>query len=149
VESAPRTPKKVGSRITFLETIAHTRPGKQPTAVESRWTRSVDSSEQVYTRQITVGKDWTKLDPGWITSCALLHIKNEEGRFVVNPTEFELELLKKKIVEVEFSQPNAMSSGILVRPGKTSTFEPNDLKTIFLRADIPTEITVTLFPGDD
>lgn len=75
-QSEPKQ-KPQPDRITVVESVYHQRFTKQPTGVESRFSRNLDTREQPYTRQLTATKDWQPLDCGWLKSVGMLVISND------------------------------------------------------------------------
>lgn len=90
------------NRETVVETVYHQVLGEEPTSLETRYNRDLESNEQVYERQAVATEEWKLLDCGWLSgNVGLLVIRNEEGKSrQTNPTEAEKEELAKRVIEV-------------------------------------------------
>lgn len=95
-------PLRVPDRLMVSEKIYHAQQGRQPTAVERTFTRWLESSEQAYLRDLTVGEEWELLDHGWIkTAIGMIHIINEEGAFrQVQPTAEDSAEASSRTIEI-------------------------------------------------
>lgn len=143
------------TNIAVVEVVYCRRPGEEPTAVESRFSRWVHTTEQPWTRRFNVGADWQPLDCGWVEQASLLHLANNEGknlRFV--PTKEEEEQTQAKVVEVGLSILTTEADRELVEPGwvvfpkETMRVQPIDLSRLRVRCRSGTaRCTLTLFPG--
>lgn len=134
--AAPRPPSSHGARIGVVSTIYHQQPDAEPIAVEARFSRWLESSEQPYLRKLTIGEKWTPLDLGWLQGAGRIFLKNEEGRFAVQPTQEEREATMSRIVELAVVEPitgNRHFSWGKVRPGESLCFEPTDPTSVRLR----------------
>jgi hypothetical protein len=93
------------NRLTVVERIYHQIPGEQPTLIDYRHSKLLESDESPYIRHnLKLTEEWTLLDKGWIEGdVSSIVLSNEEGKSTqVNPTEEEVAALKKKIVEIAF-----------------------------------------------
>jgi len=116
-----------------VDNVYHQVPDGPPSTVggdASRFSRELDSDEQVYERHKVAKNEWEPLDCGWIDKCGMLVVRNDEGHFAVNPTEEQRKEVYRRIVEVSF---DGVKSRIQVPPQETCRFYPTDVKSIFLR----------------
>ncbi len=147
---APRISKEVAmkSRLAIVETIYHQAPGESPTSLpplRSSWW--LQSDEQPYLRELTVGEEWTKLDTGWIgEQVGLLVIRNKEGLFTqVKPTEQERREAEAKIIEIGYQQPDPGEQRNMFSPPKHSIVIP--IAEIDPGRDIRLTPCISLIPG--
>lgn len=141
-------------RLTIVETISHQQPNGQPTSVDSRFGRYLQSGEEPYTRKVMVTQNWEPLDCGWLDEASIVSIVNNEGRFTqVQPTQEQRELVEARIVEIgcrpelsEDARPYATFG--LVRPGESYRGEPAvSLKSLMIRCRSgQAKCTITIFP---
>lgn len=114
---------KLKSRVVVVEQVYHQQPGGQPTVVESKYTRRLDSDEQPFgPRRIRVTEEWTKLDTGWVVEGGMLCLSNEEGKIMtVQPSPSERRDIDSRIVEVCLVDPETGNVGgvWLVPPGES------------------------------
>lgn len=98
--------------------------GASPHSVVSRWSRMLNSREQVYVRKTRVGPEWTNLNLGWLQDqCGLLVIVNNEGSFTQRqPTGPEREEAAKKILEI------ATASSVDIPHPFTLVFPQEDMR---------------------
>lgn len=98
----PQVAKVIKDRISVVEAIYHQSPDEQPMSVESRFEIELASSgEQPYirTRQ-KVGGNWSLVETGWAHNPVMIVIKNEEGRYTVNPTDEERQNVESRVLHV-------------------------------------------------
>ena len=138
--------QKVPSRLVVVENIYHQESGRQPTSVESNYTRFLKTDEEVYRRRMKVGENWMSIESGWIEKPGMIILKNEEVyRGAVNPTPDEIKEVQKKIVEVSSSTLPDCSWFIL--PGENMRGIPKDLSNIRLRCQHSTAmVSIILIP---
>ena len=108
-------------RLTVVENLYH-RPSGDP-VVElpaSRFTRELETREQVYSRTTVVGENWEPLSLGWITRAGMLRICNLQGKPPTNrmfsPEEKAEE--SKKIIQLKYDGGHDGHSW-LVLPGES------------------------------
>ena len=134
------------SRLTVVETVYHQNPKEQPTCVDSRHTQVIEGDEQVWQRRCKVGEEWTPIDQGWIEACSCFHVRNDEGRFLINPTDAEREEVAARVLEIAFA--GQVQHAWLVRPGMTFRGEPSEARSLLIRCRSgEARYTVTFFPG--
>src|SRR6185312_8298003 len=88
------------ARLGLVCTVYHQQPGNEPISAESRFSRWLESEEQPYLRKLVIGEEWTLLDCGWLEDVGMLLLRNEEGKFQVQPTEAERAEVMSRVVEV-------------------------------------------------
>lgn len=137
-------------RITVVETVYHQAPGQQPTSVECRHTKSLDSDEQPYTRRVKVGQEWQALDCGWLEEASLLVLSNAKEQFAVNPTDEQRQEAEARVVEVGIAAEDddtRITPLFLIAPGDTFRGQPLGVKAIKLRCRKgEATVTINLFP---
>lgn len=71
------------NRITVVETVYHQVGNDKPMSVESRFSRAIESDEQVYERRHKNSQVATaerkRLDYGWVDSPGMVVIRNDES----------------------------------------------------------------------
>lgn len=140
-------PRRVADRVTVVEQISHQRAGRNPISYPSSFTRELKTSEQPYSREITVGPEWQPLDTGWIAECGQLSIVNKAGSFPYQrqPTKEQLEESAKQILEVgdRFSEFRWR-----IPAGESLRGFPSDAKLLFIRSQHGTiTCIITLIPA--
>jgi len=138
------------ARLGVVETVYLQQPEVQPLTVESRFSRWLDSEEQPYQRRFIVSTSWSPLDLGWLKGQAvgMLILKNEEGKFQIQPTEVQREEVNERVLELAYHvpQPDPKSRTMhdppaddlylpfaQIRPGESVRFEPVDPQRIMVR----------------
>lgn len=142
------------NRITVVESIYHTEFGQNPSMIDARYSRELDSDEQLYQRRLTATEEWSRLDTGWIEEAGLMVIKNLTGEFLqISPSEEEKEETKKKILELSYlvgANPfDSLSEGLnwLIPPKETMKAVPSSVKTLFIRSQFgEIKYNLYLFP---
>lgn len=151
-KAAPKGASDVhlGGHLVMVCQIYHQLLGSNPSLVEFRYARPLQSDEQVYERSLKIGKSWQKIDSGWLDRVSLLVISNKEGeQQFTQPTREEVSQLATKTIEIGVQWPNEASptSLFIVRPGMVFQVEPNNLGVLYLRSERgPTKCSITLFP---
>lgn len=133
------------ARITVIETIYFQSPDSQPIGTEDRTLITLDTDEQPYIRNLTIGPEWKRLDAGWLETASLIHLRNNEGTYLdKHPTEEERAEMNGRIVEIAGDQTPPFA---LVRPGRSIRMEPYCLDSTFLRCcSGSAKCTLTIFP---
>lgn len=105
--------------LTVVESVYHSQEGRQPTAITSKFTRELTTSEQAYVRYQVVTEEWQEIDLAWIgENLSSLCIANEEGTVIQTyPTEEAKAELARKVLEVRF----VGDAGLLLIPPREST----------------------------
>jgi hypothetical protein len=140
-------PAQERARLNVIECVYFQSPLHEPTCIETRHGRFLDTEEQPYSRRMLVGEEWTPVDTGWIgEECGLLVVRNHELRRVRIPTRDEQAEDATRVVEVNFEGlPDAYSW--LVLNGESMRGLPRSTKGLKVRCRHgSTAITVTLFP---
>jgi hypothetical protein len=90
------------NRVTVVESIYHENIDGPHQIHAQPFSYNLQSDEQTYTRIMTVGTEWTKLDTGWLNNkCSLIHLLNLGSRVgPTRPTEQESQEAESKIVEL-------------------------------------------------
>jgi hypothetical protein len=86
-----RHPRALGTAInnplrgtlTVIETVHYQQEDSEASTTDSRYSRRLGTNEQVYRRQMPVGKDWKKLDTGWIEQAGMLCLTNEDEQHTI------------------------------------------------------------------
>lgn len=138
------TPRRPKDRLTVIDSVYHQAPGKDPDQYETKFSRPLESEEQVYDRDLIATEEWTQLDKGWIESCSQLLIMNTEGKTVQTIlSQEENSELAEKILEIR----QGTEVTWLVPPKESVRGIPANLDTIFIRCRKGTaNYTVVLFP---
>ena len=135
-------------RVTVVETVYHRQVEKQrdPFSTDSRFTRYLETQQQVYQRQLEATEDWQPLDCGWLPDAGMLLIQNDEGLFLPkNLTKEEQKELSQKVIELSFGA--GCSGSWWVLPGESMRGYPTTTDGLEIRCQKGTaEFTLTLFP---
>lgn len=146
---APTRPVK--DRITVVEMVYHQHYGDSPTSLEHRYTRWLDSDEQVFTRRSKAIESWEPVDYGWIDphKCGLLVLTNQEGNFTrTNPTDEEREEAAAKVIELAYETLNGISPPWYVLPGESMRAHPSNLDQLMIRSQSgKARYTLNLYPA--
>lgn len=140
----------VKDRITVVETIYYQPFGDQATSVESKFDRILDSvDEQPYSRKCKATEEWQSLDTGWVKTCSMLSIENNEGKFAQRiPTPEERDEAKAKVLELAYSGEYVDEDTWLILPGESMRGLPADLSRLLIRCRKGSaKFTVTAFPA--
>ena len=132
-------------------------PGKPALVVEHRFMRWLDSEEQAYQRSLVLTEEWKQLDFGWLeqNQIARLVIKNDEGRFLTNPTEDEKKEMAERIIllghspiETDLEGQQYRFATWKIRPGEDFQGEPTTGNSIYLRSTKgKVRCTITAIPN--
>lgn len=149
------TPLRDFNHLTVVETIHHQRANKSPVTLTTSYDIPLDTGEQAYSRELTVGPEWQVLDTGWLKLWSLVVVKNHLPRIarttpgapppipqsrVSDPRTIQLGLRGKK---GEF--PTEVL--LLIPPGQDTRLYPVSAGRWMLRCPTDTECTVTVFPS--
>lgn len=121
-------------RLTVVERVYHQQIGSEPFAVESVFSRTLDSEEEHYQRTVKVNDGWTKLDCGWVSAASVLILRNEEGVFRhTNPTPEEEAEVALRVVELGLQIGAYVETTDEVRPQESIRRCPVDLSRLMVR----------------
>ena len=142
------TEQKHPDRLVVVETVYYQQTGQQPLAIETRFSKPLESREQLYQRQLKTTQEWESLDVGWIKSVGMLLLKNCAGKDLQeNPSEQLAAEIASSTIELGI--PDCQSSfTILVPPGESARFCPSSLDLLVRCknvANVP--YVLTLIPG--
>lgn len=140
----PVSKSRIGCRVQAF----HQQPNAPPAVADPAWGRFVESDEQPWVRQLTVGPEWQALDCGWVERAGLMVLQNTEGKFPqVIPTEEERAAVAARVVELAYKPCPAFATWV-VRPGAAHVGEPGDVKLLRVRCRSGTaRCTLYLFPA--
>lgn len=134
----PRPIATSGSYLTVVCQVYHQPAQGLPTPANPSYGCQLESDEQPYTRWFNAGSEWKPLDRGWLEAASLLILQNEEGRYpATRPSAEEKQAIAERVVEIGLDPGdgdwNYLTPVLLVRPGRTCTVEPADLKNLMVR----------------
>jgi len=132
VEESPAKPD-IKDSLTVVETIYHRPIAEEPSAIDNRYCRELDTKEQPYgPRKFTIENEWQSLDTGWLKeNVGMFVLTNEEGRKLsVNPSEEEKKETSAHILEVGFM---GSSDVWLVPPKESFRGYPKDVTRVRVR----------------
>ena len=116
----------------MVEQVYHQISGGQPHLVESRFSRKLESDEQLYERHSKIGEEGGPLDCGWIKEAGQLIIINHEGQNLqVNPTDEEREELRGKVLQLYTGDPE---NCWLIPPGESMRAYPLNAPNLRIRS---------------
>ncbi|KKN23028.1 hypothetical protein LCGC14_0908990 [marine sediment metagenome] len=133
-------------RLTVVSRAYHQRVGKEPKMVNSAFSRTLESHQQLYQRELEATEEWELLDCGWVESAGMLIIQNVEGQGLQrNPTEEEKEASAKKVLQLSYAVIDG--SYWLIPPGESIQAFPSKVTLLYIRSQSGiTEYTLTIFP---
>lgn len=121
-------------RVTVVEHVYHQQIGGDPVAIETSFSRLLESEEERYQRTLKTGEAWTKLDCGHVPEASVLTLKNLEGVFrSVNPTPEEEAEAAKRVIEVGLWIGELIEPLDEVRPQEAIRRCPLDLSRLYVR----------------
>lgn len=131
-------------RITVSETVYHQLRGDRPISFSGQFARSLETTEQPYTRRTEVGETWSVLDTGWVEEPAMILLINEEGRHLQqNPTDLERAVIGTRCLRVRYEDD---AGEWLVPPGESFRGRPNG-RPLMIRCEKGTaRYTLHAFP---
>lgn len=130
-------------RVTIHGSVYHQVTGQDATQISLAYTRNLSSGEheQLWQRSSRVAlPEWQPIEFGWITKCAMVIIRNEEG----------VEELRRKLpidpsLTIEVSQGEG--PGIMFPPAIALPFIPSDFRLLRVRClGGRARYTVTIIP---
>ena len=136
------------ARLVVVESVYHQMPDGQPTTAQAPpHVCELETDEQPYARKYKATEEWRPLDCGWLDRASMLHVVNEEGRFLVQPTDAEREEVNRKVIELAVSVQGSLTPFAEIPPHETARFRPVDPKALRVRCRHgATKFTLTLFP---
>lgn len=143
-------------RITVTEQVSHNLKGEAPVAVSSSFYRPTETTEQPVIRHgLIIGEDWESLPVGWLTSCEVLVLTNDEGRKLTKvPTPEEWAEIESRVLEFGVRALNGDPAHPLVvipvgfvRPRTSNRYSPLDLSAVYVRCrKFRAKYSVAIFP---
>lgn len=145
-KKAKPTPKNT---LTVVENVYHQVVGEQPTMTESRFTRDLESTEQVFTRHLVLTEEWKPLEVGWLDQLSMMVIKNNEGIGLKQiPTKEQREEIDQRVIEVSYTPNSFKFMGWTIFPRESMRACPSDARLLHLRCRTGTaRATITLLPS--
>lgn len=135
------------ARITVVETVVHQRPDEQPIGVDTRFSRALNTMEQVYVRQQPVDSGWRKLDTGWLTAAGMLVVVNPRPRYETIQTEEVQTTDNAKVIELGMWPTPDICTFARVHVGESARFQPVDLLAVRIRCVAgPSTVTLHVMP---
>jgi len=137
-------PASLKARVTVVEHVYHQLPDEQPLEIEARFSRYLDSDEQLYTRRLKLSTEWELLDTGWVHKPSTIVLRNEEGKFTqVKPTDEERAEATKHVVEVRVGDEG--EAQWYVPCGESFRGSPS--RPVYVRSRVPhTRATIWAIP---
>lgn len=147
----PIAPPRRKAFVSVVDTLFYQRSaGNQPVSFPSRYNHELVSTEQAYSRELTVTTDWKGLDHGWLERGFMLKLFNREGTNLTSqPGEAGWADIRSRVVEVgvlalvpdqgrrtQWSEPRPPSVPVvltLVRPGTDIRIQPDELGRLVVR----------------
>lgn len=121
----------IKDRLTVVEQIYHRPHDGEPTLIERRFSRELDTYEQVYKRQRVATEEWQLLDCGWIERAGMVIVHNEEGaRTQAIPTDLEKQEMVGRVIEVGYSSDKGTW---LILPGESFRGYPDAVENLLIR----------------
>lgn len=138
----------MSNRVVIVQQ-AYYQPKEGNTSSDStQFSRFCETDADPYVRRAKVGREWIKLDRGWMEEASCLLIANPAPKYPKIPTEEQKRLDAERVIEISFSpEDSSRVADILVRPGESHRFEPAYLDRVWVRsASDSGSYTVTLYP---
>jgi hypothetical protein len=133
----PRFKPIMRGRITINDMVYHQVPHEQPKLVQTKFTRVLNTGEQVYVRDTEATTRWVHVDIGWVKEIGQIIIRNREDRILYTvPTKEQLAALDKLTLEIGV-KPEKADEPIpfaMIRPGESCRFEPVNDQTLWIRS---------------
>ena len=137
-----------GNRLTVVELVYHQTLGEQPVCVESRFVRSLASSEQLYQRRKAATVAWQPLDFGWVDDPGTIVICNTEGLpYQQLRTLEQRQAMEEKFLEVTYDGcPQELT--FIIRAGESMRLHPSKPLRLQLRSPVEgVRYTITAIPA--
>lgn len=138
------------NRLTVFEQVSFQEVGNPRAVVaDARFSRQLDSDEQVYQRTITVKKGWQKLDLGWIApgGCSCLVLENKRPQWSAKPSQEEVDLAESMVVEVSFRGGIDTDSDAVLPVGETCRLRPTLRQPLYVSCPAgEARLTISAFP---
>jgi hypothetical protein len=133
------------ARLCIVSSIYYQQKNRNPHSFEGKISRPLKTAEQVYTRHLTIGEEWTSLDTGWLQNSSCILITNEEGKHLSsNPTDEEALSISQRVIELGYTAHN--SDTWLIHPKEFFAGSPSHLELRLRCKKGQAEITINIFP---
>lgn len=143
VEQTEEPPLVVG-RITVVDRV-YQQSSEDSLMTESGFFRWLKTADQPYQRKLSIGKQWVKLDHGWLKAAGMMVLECHLTQFQVQPTDEQRRAAEARIIEVGVGETNPVPA-FVVRPGESMRVMPADLDILWLRCRKGyARVTLTLF----
>lgn len=130
-------------RLTFVCTVYHQHSDKSPVAIDCRYSVLLETSEQLYSRDLKVDGCWKDVESGWLNKVGFLVIENHKPKYLTNPSAEQIAEDAKRIVEVAFDGHKPW----LIRPGSILPAEPSDMSGLKIRCQHGcADVTISALP---
>jgi hypothetical protein len=128
------------ARLTVVEKVYHQRPNKDATVTQTSFSQSLNYKDQPYVREeVEVGKDWEKVDLGWIgaVKCGYIIIQNMEKQGSANLLEVSFSNDLETLLPTEPVCP-----GLLIFPRDSLRIYPLHPNVLRIRARVHNSDTI-------
>ncbi len=132
------------NRVTVRSTVLFQSVEEDPTEYPLHFSQFLESKDEAYSRVLTIGKEPTALDLGWVQGgVSLVVIENRTALpTTVKPSPDELASLATKVLHLSYGGP-----GFLIRPGRGQYVEPETVEGLVLRClQGEARVRVTVIP---
>lgn len=129
MDEEPKAIKKpTMNRLTVVEIVYHQSGTDDATSVETRFSKMLESEEQLYSRTLKLTEAPISIDSGWLTEFSMLIIKHREGNEV----------------QVQFDDS---THSMLIGPGESLRCRPSLLDALAICCvEGEARVTITLIP---
>lgn len=141
-------------RLSVVESVYHQHRDGRTTSAQARHGRILTSVEHPLVRRVVAGGEWEPLDVSWLKGgCSLLHLTNEEGRFLPEHlTPEQAAALERRIVELGIP---SFADGVVqylpfarIHPRESARFTPIPGQCCSLRClEGEAAVEMVAFPG--
>lgn len=139
---SPPLPTSPPSRITVVETIYHISPGDEPVAIQSSYNRVLSTDEQPCIRRGKTGKEWARIDSGWVDEPSVVLLQNVDPR-----ANTVTETVSDRTIEVGIVIGSSVYVVATILPGESMRFSPSIASAFRIRSVISVRYIAAFFPG--
>jgi hypothetical protein len=126
-------PRSEIDRLTVILKVYHEQEGEQPTSIEVRLSDVLETSEQIWYRQVKIGQDPYTFKGCWVEEPGLVVIENVPPHYEVNPTEQQQQKDTTKILR--------LNDFFIIKPNRFFAAEVPSLDNLKLTCEVETART--------
>lgn len=102
VKELKQNTEQTFNRVTIVESIYHENNDGPHQIHAEPFSYQLESDEQTYTRIMSIGTEWTKLDTGWLSNkVSMIYLLNKEGKMgPVRPIDKQIDEVNSRIIQI-------------------------------------------------